>query len=293
VDILSRKDQVNTKEDNEDVQLLKEQLWTRRMTAEIMMLKRKMTVDESDIVKEIKRNNTQEQEVVQALKKKGRLTWEEDGIVHMEGRIYVPNNKKTRKKILKKNHDSVDVGYPEQQRMLELIKQNYWWPESKKDVRKYVQECFKYQQNKVQHQKKVGELHPLEILQGPWQGISIDIIEPLPRSNRMDAIVVIVDQFTKMIRLRAKTTSISSEKIAKIYRDNIWKLHRVPRIILSNQGPQFTSRFMEEFTKALGMKRQLSIAYHSQTDGQTEMINQEIGAFLWHYVNYQQDNWMD
>jgi len=50
---------------------------------------------------------------------------------------------------------------------------------------------------------------------------------------------------------------------------------------------------MEEFTKALGMKRQLSMAYHPQTDGQTERINQEIGTFLQHYVNYQQDNWMD
>jgi len=124
VNILSRKDQVNTKEDNKDVQLLKEQLWTRRMTVEIMMLKRKMTVDELDIVKKIKRNNTREQEVVQALKKKDRLTWEKDGIVYMEGRIYVPNNK-TREKILKENHNLVDIGHPGQQRMLELIKQNY------------------------------------------------------------------------------------------------------------------------------------------------------------------------
>jgi len=46
----------------------------------------------------------------------------------MEGRIYVPNNKKTKEKILKENHDSVDMVHPEQQRMLELIKQNYWWP---------------------------------------------------------------------------------------------------------------------------------------------------------------------
>jgi len=81
-----------------------------------------MTVDKSDIVKEIKRNNTREQEVVQALKKENGLTWEEDGIVYIEGRVYVPNNKKTREKILKENHDSVDVRYPEQQRMLELIK---------------------------------------------------------------------------------------------------------------------------------------------------------------------------
>ena len=84
-----------------------------------------MIMDKLDIAKEIKRNNTQEQEMVQALKKKDGLTWEENGIVYIEGRIYVPNNKKTREKILKENHDSMNVGYPEQQRMLELIKQNY------------------------------------------------------------------------------------------------------------------------------------------------------------------------
>jgi len=74
----------------------------------------------------------------------------------------------------------------------------------------------------------------LEIPQGLWQEISINIIEPLPRSNGMDAIVVIVDQFTKMIQLKATTTNISSEGIAKIYRDDIWKLHGVPRKILSD-----------------------------------------------------------
>ena len=83
-DILSRKDQVNTKEDNKDVQLLKEQLWTRRTTAEIIILRRKTTVDKLDIVKEIKRNNTRKQEVVQVLKKKNELIWKEDGIVYME-----------------------------------------------------------------------------------------------------------------------------------------------------------------------------------------------------------------
>jgi len=109
----------------------------------------------------------------------------------------------------------------------------------------------------------------------------------------MDTIVVIVDQFTKIIQLKATTTNISSEGIVKIYRDNIWKLYGVPRKILSDRGPQFASRFMKEFTKILGMKRQLSMAYHPQTNGQTERINQEIGTFLWHYMNYQQDNWMD
>jgi len=74
--------------------------------------------------------------------------------------------------------------------------------------------------------------------------------------------------------------NILLEEIAKIYRDDIWKLHGVPKKILSDRGPQFASKFMEEFTKALGTKRQLLTAYYSQTDGQIERINQEIGMFL-------------
>ena len=80
--------------------------------------------------------------------------------------------------------------------------------------------------------------------------------------------------------------SISSKEIAKIYRDDIWKLHRVPRKILSNQEPQFASKFIKKFIKALETTRQLSIAYHLQMDSQIERINQEIRMFLWYYVNY-------
>jgi len=96
-----------------------------------------------------------------------------------------------------------------------------------------------------------------------------------------------------MIQLKATTTNISSEGITKIYRDDIWKLHGVSKKILSDRGPQFALKFMEEFTKVLGTKRQLLMAYHPQTDGQTERINKEIGTFLWHYVSYQQDNQTD
>ena len=251
------------------------------------MIKRETTREENDILKEIRRNTTREKEVVQALKKEDGLTWEEDGVVYMEGRIYVLNNKKIKEEILKENHNLVDMGHPEQHRMLKLLKRTYWWPGLKEDVKRYIQEYFKCRQNKVQYQRKAGELHPLEIPQGPWQEISIDIIGSLPKSNKMDTILVIVNQFTKIICLKTTMMNILSEGIAKIYRDDIWKLHGVPRRILSNRGPQFTSKFIEEFTKALRTKRQLLMAYHPQT----ERINQEIGMFLWHYVNYQQDDW--
>ena len=76
-----------------------------------------------------------------------------------------------------------------------------------------------------------------------------------------------------MIQLKATIANISLEGIAKIYRDNIQKLHGIPRKILSNQRPQFVSKFMKEFTKVLGMTRQLLIVYYPQIDGQTERIN--------------------
>ena len=57
----------------------------------------------------------------------------------------------------------------------------------------------------------------MDIPQGPWQEISIDIIRPLPKSNGMDTIVVIIDKFTKMIYLKTTMTNISSEGTAKIY----------------------------------------------------------------------------
>ena len=148
-DILSRKDQVDTKEDNKDIQLLKDEMWTRKTTAKVTMLGRKVVTEEGDIIKKIWRNNTREKEVVQALEKNNGLTWEENGVAYMEGRVYVPNNKELREEILREHHDPVDIGHPGQHRMMELLKRTYWWPGIKEDVKKYVQGCFKCQQNKV------------------------------------------------------------------------------------------------------------------------------------------------
>ena len=124
-DILLRKDQVNTKEDNKDVQLLKDKMSTRKMTIKITMLGRKVMIEESNIIKKIQKNNIREKEVIQALEKKDGLAWEEDGMAYMEGRIYVPNNKKLRKEILKEHHNPVDIGHLGQHRMLELLKRTY------------------------------------------------------------------------------------------------------------------------------------------------------------------------
>jgi len=100
-------------------------MWTRKTTAKVTMLRRKVMTEESDIVKRIRKNNTREKEIFQILEKNDGLAWEEDGVAYMEGRIYVPNNKKLREEILKGHYDPADIGHPGQHRMLELLKRTY------------------------------------------------------------------------------------------------------------------------------------------------------------------------
>ena len=134
--------------------------------------------------------------------------------------------------------------------------------------------------------KKATPLHPLPIPKTPWKEISIDVIGPLPRLEDKDAILVVVDRFSKMIRLIATTTSISSSKVARIYQDDIWKIYGIPKKIISDRGPQFASIFIRELYKALGIKRAMSTVYHLQIDSQTERINQKVKVFLRYYINY-------
>jgi len=89
------------------------------------------------------------------------------------------------------------------------------------------------------------------------------------------------------------TMVVLLENIAKIYRNEIWKIYKVLQKVLSSRGPQFTLWFMKNLSKALKIRKTLSIAYYSQIDSQMERINQEVKVFLQNYVNYQQNNWTE
>ena len=88
-------------------------------------------------------------------------------------------------------------------------------------------------------------------------------------------------------------TELTSSQLAEIYRDQIWKLHGIPRKITSDRGPQFASQLMKDLCGALGIKQNLSTAYHPQTDGQVERSHQETETFLRHYVGYLQGDWAE
>ena len=106
---------MDTKDNNKNIKMLKNELWTRRVNTEAKTI----------LLEEIQKNNTREQEVQKKLEKEDRQTWKDNRIVYMEEKIYIPNNWKIWEKILQENHNPADIEYSEQQRMLELTKRNY------------------------------------------------------------------------------------------------------------------------------------------------------------------------
>jgi transposase InsO family protein len=294
-DCLSRMEGLNIgEEDNKDLTLLEDELFIAHMGEEEIIILRNEhfeIIGDQDKVQEIKRTTTRETEVIKGLEKGDGTFWEQDGLVYRKGRIYVPKKISLREQIIRENHDSPEAGHPGIYRTMSSIQRTWWWPSMKAEVRKYLRGCLMCQQNKAQRERKAAPLHPLEVPNGPWEEITIDLIGPLPPSKGHDAILVVVDRFTKMIRLIATETSLTSKGLAELYRDHIWKLHGIPRKVISDRGPQFASTFMKNLCKALGTLRSLSTAYHPQTDGQTERINQEVETFLRHFCTVEQDDW--
>ena len=126
----------------------------------------------------------------------------------------------------------------------------------------------------------------------PWEIILVDLISPLPKSKGKNAIIVIVDQFSKMIWLFPVSTKITSQGVVKIFRDEIFKLHGIPKKVISDRGLQFILSFMKELYSQLQIEGNLSTTYHPETDGQTERINAWVEQYLHIYINHQQLDWV-
>ena len=121
----------------------------------------------------------------------------------------------------------------------------------------------------------------------------MDLIGPLPESQGHNAILVIVDRFSKMLKVVPSNLEITSLGVARILRDQVCRHHSIPLKVISDRGPNFVSAFMREFYSLLGIMSNASTAYHPQTDGQTKRLNQEVEHFLCVFTNYHQTDWAE
>jgi len=121
--------------------------------------------------------------------------------------------------------------------------------------------------------------------------ISVDFIMKLPLAQEYDSILVVVDRLTKIVHFIPITEKTSAEGLARLFRDNVWKLHRLPESIISDRGPQFATGLIRELNEILEIKSKLSTAFHPQTDGQMERVNQELEQYLRMFINHRQEQW--
>ena len=176
---------------------------------------------------------------------------------------------------------------------MELITRNYWWPGVTKEVKQYVEGCDWCQELKNRTEMPAGKLRPDVVLERLWQHILVDFITKLLVSRGHDSILVVCNRFLKMSHFIVMTEKIIAEGLAKLFRDNVWKLHGLPESVILHRGPQFTVGLMKELNEMLEIETKLSIAFHPQTDRQMEKMNQELEQYLRIYINHRQNNWLE
>ena len=220
---------------------------------------------------------------------------EKDGVLLYENRYVIPNDSALKLKIMAECHDSKVAGHFGQFKTIERLKQNFFWSKMDDEVRDYVRSCDVCQRDKISRRKKYGLLQPLEIPHQPWKSISMDFITGLPESNGFTQIWVVVDRLTKMAHFIPMVTGKESpaRDLALTFAREVWRLHGLPADIVSDRGSVFISSFWKELLEHLGVELNLSTAFHPQTDGQTERVNQVLEGYLRHYSSFQQDDWAD
>ncbi|GJV51648.1 putative reverse transcriptase domain-containing protein [Tanacetum coccineum] len=190
----------------------------------------------------------------------------DDGEIYFFDRIWIPSVGGVRKLIMDEAHTSRYSVHPGADKMYYDLRDLYWWPGMKRDIAEYVSRCLTCSKIKVEHQKPSGFLQQPEIPEWKWEKITMDFVTKLPKSSSgHDTIWVIMDKLTKSAHFLPIREDYKTEKLAKIYTN--------------------------EIVEALGMRLDMSTAYHPQTDGQSECIIQTLEDMLRSCVMDFGDSW--
>ena len=273
---------VGMDKDNENQVIIKDN-WIRNICEVVI------EGPEVDILEKIKKARSKDEDVVRVveeMKKAGVRElrgneWKIEGeLVLKEEKVYVPKNEELRAEVIQLHHDVPMTGHGGRWKTVELVTRNYWWPGVTRNVGRYVEGCDLCQRMKNRMEEPAGKLKLSEVPQKTWTHLMVDFITKLLVVAGKDAILIVCDRLSKIIHFVATTEGTSAEGLARLYQDNIWKLHGLPESVVSDRGPQFVAELTKELNKILGIKTKLSTAFHPQTDRQTERMNQELEQYL-------------
>ena len=203
--------------------------------------------------------------------------------------LFVPEA--ARSKVLQWSHSSNLACHPGVRRTMALLRQRFWWPSMAADTQSFVRACAVCARNKTPNLRPSGLLQPLPVPRRPWSHISIDFVTGLPSSEGMTVILTIVDRFSKMVHFVPAPKLPSAKETAQLMIDHVFRLHGLPLDVVSDRGPQFSSRFWRAFCSLLGASTSLSSGFHPQSNGQTERVNQDLEVALRCLVSDNPSSW--
>jgi hypothetical protein len=203
--------------------------------------------------------------------------------------LYVPEG--ARQRVLELAHDK--SGHLGRDKTLAELRQHFFWPSMADTVAHYIRTCPSCQLNKARNQAQYGDMKPLGIPDRCWESVSHDLITKLPRSDSgNDCLVVFVDRLSKRIILvPAEEKGLTAAKYADLFMQNVFRQWGAPRSLVSDRDPRFTANLWRSLAERMGIKLNMSSAFHPQTDGQTERANRTVQDMLRAYVSPTATDW--
>ena len=226
------------------------------------------------------------------MQRKEKKEIQEEKITKNKKRIYIPHD--LRKDTLQEYHNARPAGHPGVGAMLKNVLKHLWWPTIHRDVRQYVRGCQTCQAAKVNTLPTAPPMTPHDVASNPFpfKQVSVDLVTDLPPAKGCDSILMIIDQgLTKATFFLPTNKTAPSAEIAKLYHDAVYPNYGIPDAVISDHGPQFVSSFTRDLYDKCGIEMKVTTAYHLQSNGEAERVNQEIGMYLHMYCTEKPDDW--
>ncbi|XBI43525.1 hypothetical protein VPH35_108289 [Triticum aestivum] len=194
-------------------------------------------------------------------------------------------------KILQAIHASATGGHSGMQFTHERLRRLFAWAGMRQDVNLFVSNCNICKQAKAERVRTPGLLEPLPIPPHAWHTVTLDFVEGLPISRGFSCIMVVVDKLTRYAHFIPLAHPFSALQVATTFMTHVYKLHGLPHAMVSDRDRVFTSRLWKELFCQAGTELRMSSAYHPQTDGTTERVNQCLETYLRCFVHSCPHRW--
>ena len=224
---------------------------------------------------------------------KDKLHKTADGLFLYHGRIVIPRPAlELRVMLMSEMHDN--AGHPHWKRLLASLLKRYWWKGISNDCKSYCSKCIECNRSKP-HRRGQAPVHPLPVPEYPWQVVGVDYVTCLPKSGKSNytAVMIIVDHLTKMAHFIPCHDEVTAEESADLFLHHCYRLHGVPRTLVSDRDPRFVSAFWQSLWRKLNTKLNMSTARRPQTDGLTERVNETMQSLLRCYCAEAGYDWAD